>query len=143
VRSTHARSLTIDQVVVEDVYSQAEKRLRPAPVLYFKETKKGLVLSGTNQDALQALFGDDVTTCCGSGFRQEGVARADAGARRRPGANPSRSDGRDPRQGRAGEQGDRAEGGAGREGEGRYAGGRQQRRAAPGGDDLQLRTLTR
>ncbi len=60
-----ARSLTIDQVVVEDVYSQAEKRLRPAPVLYFKETKKGLVLSGTNQDALQALFGDDVTGCFG------------------------------------------------------------------------------
>ena len=60
-----ARSLTIDQVVVEDVYSQAEKRLRPAPVLYFKETKKGLVLSGTNQDALQALFGDDVTACFG------------------------------------------------------------------------------
>jgi hypothetical protein len=60
-----ARSLTIDQVVVEDVYSQAEKRLRPAPVLYFKETKKGLVLSGTNQDALQGLFGDDVTGCFG------------------------------------------------------------------------------
>lgn len=60
-----ARSLTIDQVVVEDVYSQAEKRLRPAPVLYFKETKKGLVLSGTNQDALQVLFGDDVTGCFG------------------------------------------------------------------------------
>ncbi len=65
MRSKHARSLTIDQVVVEDVYSQAEKRLRPAPVLYFKETKKGLVLSGTNQDALQALFGDDVTGCFG------------------------------------------------------------------------------
>jgi hypothetical protein len=47
------------------VISQAEKRLRPAPVLYFKETKKGLVLSGTNQDALQATFGDDVTGCFG------------------------------------------------------------------------------
>jgi hypothetical protein len=57
--------VTIDQVVVEDVYSQAEKRLRPAPVQYFKETKKGLVLSATNQDALQALFGDDVTACFG------------------------------------------------------------------------------
>ena len=65
MRSKHARSLTIDQVVVEHVYSQAEKRLRPAPVLYFKETKKGLVLSGTKQDALQALFGDDVTACFG------------------------------------------------------------------------------
>jgi hypothetical protein len=73
MRSMRARSLTIDQVVVEDVYSQAEKRLRPAPVLYFRETKKGLVLSGTNQDALQALFGDDVTTCCGSGLRQAGA----------------------------------------------------------------------
>ena len=70
MRSMRARSLTIDQVVVEDVYSQAEKRLRPAPVLYFKETKKGLVLSGTNQDALQALFGDDVTGL----LRQAGAA---------------------------------------------------------------------
>ncbi len=60
-----ARTLTIDQVVVEEVYSQAEKRNRPAAVLYFRETKKGLVLSQTNQDALQALFGDDVTSCFG------------------------------------------------------------------------------
>jgi len=60
-----ARTLTIDQVVVEEVYSQAEKRNRPAPVLYFRETKKGLVLSQTNQDALQALFGDDVAGCFG------------------------------------------------------------------------------
>jgi len=60
-----ARTLTIDQVVVEEVYSQAEKRNRPAPVLYFRETKKGLVLSQTNQDALQALFGDDVGGCFG------------------------------------------------------------------------------
>ena len=42
-----------------------QAHLRPAPVLCFKETKKGLVLSGTNQDALQALFGDDVTGCFG------------------------------------------------------------------------------
>jgi len=60
-----ARTLTIDQVVVEEIYSQAEKRNRPAPVLYFRETKKGLVLSQTNQDALQALFGDDVAGCFG------------------------------------------------------------------------------
>lgn len=39
--------------------------LRPAPVLYFRGTKKGLVLSQTNQDALQALFGDDVGGCFG------------------------------------------------------------------------------
>ena len=116
-----ARSLTIDQVVVEDVYSQAEKRLRPAPVLYFKETKKGLVLSGTNQDALQALFGDDVTAC----FGKRVLLGADADARRRPGA------GGHPAQGRAGEQRDRAKGGGGREGEGRRAGGRQRCRAAP------------
>jgi putative transposase len=61
-----ARVLTIDQVVIEEVYSQAEKRNRPAPVLYFRETKKGLVLSGPNQDALQALFGDDVSACFGA-----------------------------------------------------------------------------
>ena len=34
-------------------------------MLYFRETKKGLVLSPTNQDALQALFGDDVGGCFG------------------------------------------------------------------------------
>jgi hypothetical protein len=61
-----ARVLTIDQVVIEEVYSQAEKRNRPAPVLYFRETKKGLVLSGPNQDALQGLFGDDVAACFGA-----------------------------------------------------------------------------
>ncbi len=33
--------------------------------LHFQEAKKGLVLSGANQDALQALFGDDVTACFG------------------------------------------------------------------------------
>ena len=33
--------------------------------LHAKETKNGLVLSGSNQDALQALFGDDVTGCFG------------------------------------------------------------------------------
>lgn len=65
------RSLTIDQVVVEDVYSQAEKRSRPAPVLYFRETRKGLVLSATNQDALQALFGDDVAGCFGQRVQLE------------------------------------------------------------------------
>src|SRR5512135_2711594 len=44
---------------------------RPAPVLYFKETKKGLVLSSANQDALQALFGDDVTACFGKRVQLE------------------------------------------------------------------------
>ncbi len=88
----NARSLTIDQVVIEDVYSQAEKRLRPAPVLYFKETKKGLVLPGTEPGrAAGALRGrrDGL-------LRQAGAARADAYPRRRPGV------GRDPAEGRAG-----------------------------------------
>ena len=35
------------------------------PVAYFKETKKGLVLSPTNQDALARLFGDKMTNCLG------------------------------------------------------------------------------
>ena len=36
-----------------------------APVAYFKETGKGLVLSPTNQDALARLFGDEMTNCLG------------------------------------------------------------------------------
>jgi hypothetical protein len=74
-----ARALTIDQVVIEEVYSQAEKRNRPAPVLYFRETKKGLVLSGPNQDALQGLFGDDVAACFGAKVLLEPVPMRVAG----------------------------------------------------------------
>ena len=58
-------SLTIADVVIEEVYSQSERGKVKVPVMYFKETKKGLILTPTNQDKLAALFGDDVTACLG------------------------------------------------------------------------------
>lgn len=58
-------TLTIDQVVIEEVYSPAKRANVRVPVLYFKETKKGLILSPTNQDKLEALFGDDISACHG------------------------------------------------------------------------------
>jgi len=38
-----------------------------SPVLYFRETRKGLVLSPTNQEALGKLFGDEIEKCIGHG----------------------------------------------------------------------------
>jgi len=61
----NAASLTIADVVIEEVYSQSERGKVKVPVMYFRETKKGLILTPTNQDKLSALFGDDVTACLG------------------------------------------------------------------------------
>jgi hypothetical protein len=81
----------------------------PAPVLCFKETAKGLVLSRTNQDALQALFGDDVTGCKQVLLEPMPMRVADR-ERLTAVRVPSRRDGRHPHQGRAGEQENRPEG---------------------------------
>jgi hypothetical protein len=58
-------TLTIREVTADEVYRQAEKRNVQTPVLWFKETKKGLVLSRTNRNALAAAFGDDAAKCIG------------------------------------------------------------------------------
>ena len=56
-------TLTIAEVTEEEVYSQSERGKVPVPVMYFSETKKGLILTPTNQDKLESLFGDDIGAC--------------------------------------------------------------------------------
>ena len=58
-------ALTIAEVVEEEVYSQSERGKVWVPVMYFSETKKGLILTPTNQDKLETLFGDDIAACLG------------------------------------------------------------------------------
>jgi hypothetical protein len=58
-------TLTIREIVIEDVYQQTAKGKVRTPVAYFKETTKGLVLTPTNQDKLEALFGDAIAACAG------------------------------------------------------------------------------
>ena len=58
-------TLTIREVTQDELYRQAEKRNVATPVLWFKETKKGLVLSRTNRNALAQAFGDDAAKCIG------------------------------------------------------------------------------
>jgi hypothetical protein len=59
-----AYTVTIRAVEIEETHPRPGQ-VQLAPVAYFKETKKGLVLTPTNQDALARLFGDDITGCIG------------------------------------------------------------------------------
>lgn len=61
--------LTIREVTADHVYRQREKREIETPVLWFRETKKGLVLSRTNRLMLAQLFGDDAARCIGQKVR--------------------------------------------------------------------------
>jgi len=54
------------------------------PVAYFVETKKALVLSPTNQDALQQLFGDDVAAAIGKKITVRAIALKVAGRDTQP-----------------------------------------------------------
>jgi hypothetical protein len=72
-------TLTIREIVIEEVYSQTDRAKRPVPVAYFAETKKGLVLSPTNQDKLEVLFGDDIAACANQRIIIEPVAMRVAG----------------------------------------------------------------
>jgi hypothetical protein len=58
-------TLTIREVTADEVYSQSEKRNVQTPVIWFRETKKGLVLSRTNRRTLAQAFGDDAASCIG------------------------------------------------------------------------------
>lgn len=61
--------LTVREVTADHVYRQKEKREIETPVLWFKETKKGLVLSRTNRLMLAQLYGDDAAQCIGQKVR--------------------------------------------------------------------------
>jgi hypothetical protein len=62
-------TLIIREVTADHVYRQKEKREIETPVIWFKETRKGLVLSRTNRLALAQLFGDDAAKCIGQKVR--------------------------------------------------------------------------
>ena len=78
-----AHTLTIRAVEVEETHP------RPGvatlnPVAYFVETKKGLVLSPTNQDLLQQLFGDDVAAAIGKRITLQAISLRVAGRDTQP-----------------------------------------------------------
>jgi len=75
--------LTIKAVEVEELHPRPGVTTL-APVLYFVETKKGLALSPTNQDALQQLFGDDVAAAIGKRITVKAIALKVAGRDTQP-----------------------------------------------------------
>lgn len=81
VRGAHLQgrrvTLTIAGVQLEEVHAGGEAAEKP--VLYFKETKKGLILTPTNQRVLADLFGDDVAACVGQRITLEAVRLKVAG----------------------------------------------------------------
>ena len=62
---------TIVELTIEETH--ANGRAEDKPVLYFKESKRGLILSPTNQRTLRAMFGDEVTACIGKRVQLEAV----------------------------------------------------------------------
>ena len=69
---------TIAEIVIEETHAQAG-RTEEKPVAYFRESKKGLILSPTNMRALRAMFGDDVNACIGKRVQLEAVPLRVAG----------------------------------------------------------------
>jgi hypothetical protein len=56
--------LTIDRIEIEETHPR-QGVTEACPVLYFRETKRGLVLSRTNRRALAKAFGDEAEACIG------------------------------------------------------------------------------
>ena len=69
---------TIAEITIEETHAQAG-RTEEKPVCYFKESKKGLILSPTNMRALRAMFGDDVAAAVGKRVQLEAVPLRVAG----------------------------------------------------------------
>jgi len=70
-------NLTIDHLEMVEVHPRPGL-VEEKPVLYFTETKKGLILTSTNQDTLHAEYGDNIAACYGQRvtLRAEGVVVA-------------------------------------------------------------------
>ncbi len=77
-----ARLLEIAKIAVEEVWENG-KHVRK-PVIYFKATDKGLVLSNLNRKMLARLFGDEVTGCVGKRVRVQAVRVMVGGKERFP-----------------------------------------------------------
>ena len=75
--------LTIDRIEIETTHTRPSVT-EEVPVLYFREVKRGLVLSHTNRRALAKAFGDDVEACIGKQILVEAVAVQVAGRDQTP-----------------------------------------------------------
>jgi len=76
-------TLTIARVEVEVTHPRPGVEAT-SPVLYFRETGKGLIVSPTNQDAITALFGDDVAACVGQKVTLKAISLKVAGRDTQP-----------------------------------------------------------
>ena len=65
--------LTIDRIEIEETHPR-QGVTELCPVLYFRETKRGLVLSRTNRRALARAFGDEAEGAIGKQILVEAVA---------------------------------------------------------------------
>jgi hypothetical protein len=70
--------VTIAEIAIEETHSQAG-RAEMKPVMYFRESKKGLIVSPTNQRTIRAMFGDDMAACIGKRVQLEAVPMRVAG----------------------------------------------------------------
>lgn len=58
-------TLTIARLDCEQFFDKKEKKNVIKPVLFFRETSKGLIVSPTNADKLTQLFGDEISNAIG------------------------------------------------------------------------------
>ncbi len=65
--------LTIQGVQDEKMFDREAQAEEQKPVLYFKGTDKGLVLTRTNRRKIKELFGDVIADCIGKKVRIEAV----------------------------------------------------------------------
>ena len=70
-------TVTIAEIAFEEMHATGKAEQKP--VCYFREGKKGLVLSPTNQRTLRALFGDDIAGCINKRVQLEAIAMRVAG----------------------------------------------------------------
>ena len=71
-------TVTIARIEIEEVHPRPGVTMN-APVMYFRNSKKSLVLSPENQRALMLLFGDDVAASTGKSITLEAKAMKVAG----------------------------------------------------------------
>lgn len=77
--------LTITSVEVRELWSKKDKRMIPAPVLFFKETRQGLPLSiSENRRMMHRLFGNDSQACVGQRIRLKMTPREVGGETKHP-----------------------------------------------------------
>jgi hypothetical protein len=74
--------LTITRATIETTHPNG--REQATPVLWFKETQKGLPLSDINRAMLVKLFGDDPAQCIGKIITLEAMPMTVAGASKLP-----------------------------------------------------------